>query len=263
MNIVIYLLILIFGLFFGNFFMYLGTKLSHKKGYRYSRCDNCGLPSDINFPLLKYIFSKGVCKNCKKKLSLIPIFIEFITPIIFLITYLRYNQDPIILNIAFSFIFVSTLIIVYTSDIKYMLIPDKILFLSSIVLAILKLSILYYNEQIKTLLDLGYEIIFLLYDGFFLFLLMYVIKTFGDIFFHRDSMGGGDIKLMFFVSMFLGWKLALVVLFFSAFIALPESILNMLYKKDNMIAFGPYIVLSTLLFYLLKVDFNMIINYLK
>ena len=263
MDYIKYILIFIFGLLFGNIFNYLGVKFSHKKGYKYSNCDNCNVPINFSFPLIKYLASHGKCRKCKKKISIVPVFIEFVTPILFLIIYLNFYEDPIFLNLAFAVLFTSALIIIYVSDIKYMLIPDKVLIIFGIILSILKLYTKYYNEEISSLLDLGYEIIFLLYDGFFMFLIMYVIKLLGDFLFKKDSMGGGDLKLMFFISMFLGWKLSIVVLFLGSFIALPESMINIQIKKNSMLAFGPYIVLSTLIIFLSRIDFNTIINYIK
>ena len=264
MNILIYFVIILFGIFMGNILTYFGVELSHIKKYKYSNCDVCNMPSSYFFPLYEYIINKGKCSNCNSKVSTLPIWIEIITPILYLICFSTLNKEPLFYQYMFSIFFVSTLIVIFVSDSKYMIIQDKVLIYSGALLIIIKLLIDYSNENITSFIDLGYEIIFLFYDGFFLFLIMYIIKVLGDKIFKKDTMGYGDVKLMFFVSMFLGWKLGIVVLFLSAFLALPEAIINMAKKNDNnMLAFGPYIVISSIIVFISGIDFVTLISYIK
>lgn len=264
MNILLFIVILILGLICGSIFNRIGNILSNDKSYNYNVCDNCNYKVGfIHISFFSYIFNLGRCKYCKKRISLFPSVIEVTTVALFLITYLKfYNEDPIILNLIYSLLFISSLLIIIVSDIKYMIIPDKVLIFFGIVLAFLKLLIGFYNEEYKNFLDLGYAIIFLFYDGFFMFAVMYLIKKLGDFIIKKDSMGGGDIKLMFYISMILGWKLSIVVIFLAAFLALPYSIINMIKSNKVMFAFGPFLSLGTLILFLTKVDFNTIIGYL-
>ncbi len=262
MNIVINIIIFVCCMTIGNILNYFGNKLSSIKGYKYSDCDYCHKNNIIFFPLTRFILNKGRCNHCNNKYKLLPIFTELVVPFLFYIAFNNVKNDPIYIYLLFSLCFISSLVIVFVSDIKNMIIPDEVLLLFGFVLVCIKLYMLYYNETINTLLDLGYEIIFMLYEGLFMFLIMYVIKKTGDFLFKKDSMGGGDVKLMFFISMFMGWKISLCILFFSAFLALPESAINMYRNKNNMLAFGPYIVIATLIIYLANIDINMILGYL-
>ena len=96
-----------------------------------------------------------------------------------------------------------------------------------------------------------------------MFLVMYLIRLFGNMAFKKDSMGGGDIKMMAFVSMIIGWKLSIVVVFLASFIALPLSIINMYRKNEHMLPFGPYLAIAALILVIGKIDFNMLLNLLQ
>ena len=263
MGTLIYFVIIFFGIFMGNTLTYFSVELSHIKIYKYSNCDVCNMPSSYFFPLYKYIKNKGRCSNCNSKLSILPIITELVTPILFVISFANLNTEPLFLNYVFNVIFISTLIMVFICDSRYMLIQDSILVISGIALVLLKIGMGIYNESITNFLDVGYQLIFFFYEGFFLFLIMYFIKLVGDKVFKKDTMGYGDVKLMFFVSVFLGWRLSIVVLFLSSFLALPESIYNMAKKNGNMLAFGPYIVISSLILFMSNIDFPTLISYIK
>ena len=147
-------------------------------------------------------------------------------------------------------------------DIKYMIIPDEILLFFSIVLLILRMIIIYKLNTSLTYIDLGYELLFMLLDCLIMFIIMYLIRLIGNLIFKTDSMGGGDIKMMSYVSLFIGWKMGVVVVFLSSFLALPLSIINMYRKKEHVLAFGPYLAISTMILFLAKIDFASIIDFI-
>lgn len=262
---IIFLFIL--GLYLGSFFTKIGNRLVKKEElfFSKSKCTNCSHELGIidTTPILSYIINKGKCKYCKEKISIIyPVF-EIFTAILFVLCYLIFKDKyPELLNIIFSCLFISSLLIIMLCDIKYMIIPNEILILFSIILIPLKIYITYKLDTSLTFMDLGYEILFMLLDGLIMFAIMYVIRLIGNLIFKEDTMGGGDIKMMFYVSMIVGYKLSIVIVFVSSFISLPLSIINMHTKKTNLLAFAPYLALSTMIIYLTQIDFNTIIEYI-
>lgn len=268
MEIIIYcIIIFIIGLCFGSFFNVVGYRLPNNMSIIYpsSHCISCN--HKLSFleliPILSYVFQKGKCKNCGEKISCFyPIF-EFLTGVLFVLAYLSYkDMYPEIINIIYSLIFVSAMIIIMISDIKYMIIPDEVIVFFSIILIIIKLVILYKLEIITNILSFGYELLFILMDGMAMFLIMYLIRMFGNILFKKESMGGGDIKMMTLIGFVLGWRLSIVVIFLASFLALPISIINVYKKNEHMLAFGPYLAISALILFLTKVDFNMLLDLL-
>ena len=95
-----------------------------------------------------------------------------------------------------------------------------------------------------------------------MFIIMYLIRLLGNFMFKKESMGGGDIKMMTYISFILGWRLSIVVIFMASFLALPISIINVYRKDEHMLPFGPYLAVATLILFLLKVDFNSILSLL-
>lgn len=76
--------------------------------------------------------------------------------------------------------------------------------------------------------------------------MIYAMGLFGDIVFKKESMGGGDVKLMAMVGAFLGWKLALLSFFIAPFFGAIFGIIEKIRTKDSTMAYGPFLVLGTL-----------------
>ena len=83
-----------------------------------------------------------------------------------------------------------------------------------------------------------------------------LIKLLGDFIFKKESMGGGDIKLMFIFGLVLGPLNAISTIFIASFIALPISIIILKLKNSHEIPFGPFLSLGALI--LLFSGFNII-----
>jgi len=76
---------------------------------------------------------------------------------------------------------------------------------------------------------------------------IYLMGLIGDIIFRKESMGGGDVKLMAMVGAFLGWKIAILAFFLAPFFGGVVGIAEKIRTKDSTIAYGPFLVLGTLL----------------
>ncbi len=75
---------------------------------------------------------------------------------------------------------------------------------------------------------------------------IYMLGLLGDIVFKKESMGGGDIKLMAMVGAFLGWKLALLAFFIAPFFGAIFGIIEKIRTKDSAFAYGPFLVMASL-----------------
>ena len=110
------------------------------------------------------------------------------------------------------------------------------------------------NSFSDGLLYLGY--------GFGAFLIMYLLMLFGNFIFKKESLGGGDIKLMFFIGCSLGPWMSLFTIFLSSFIALPLSLILYFRSKDSVIPFGPFLLIATLIIVIFKLDSNTVLNFI-
>ena len=242
----------ILGLVFGSFFCCVGlrlsTNLSFIKGRSY--CDKChhDLVWYDLIPIISYITLKGKCRYCKQKISILNPFIELVSAILFTISYYSFGLS---IELLLSLSIVSLTIIVFSSDLTYMIIPDEVLVIFSIIILILKF-----------ILNGISGVFFALISGVSLFIFMYLLMKLGNILFKKESLGGGDVKLLFVLGLILDPFLGLVTIFLASFIALPIS-LYLLYKnKEHMIPFGPFILIAFRIIFFSKVTSNDIISFL-
>lgn len=259
-------LFFILGVFLSQFFEILGYRLPKNDDlFRNSCCDKCN--HDLKFfesiPIISFIIQKGRCKYCHQKISKIYIIFEILTGIIFSLVYVSYHDEILgNLKIILGVLFVGSLLIICFSDFKYMIISDEILIVFAIIVTLVKLFIQYANEEIITLMDLGYAFIDIVIDVVIVYLIMYAIKIIGDFAFKKESLGKGDLKLMAYIAIILGIKLSIVTIFIASFIALPFAIISNLKKDKLMLPFGPFLAIGAIILFLLKIDFNSLLELL-
>ncbi len=241
----------IFGTLFGSFYNVVGYRLPRGESIAYppSHCPKCGhrlSPLEL-IPIFSFLFQKGKCKNCGDKISWFYSIFEFTTGVLFCVSYLVFGFS---IELVIALTFISMLLIVIISDYQTMTIPDELLAFSGLLL-IIELSI-------KNGLNVGENIL----DGIIMFSIMYLIKILGDKIFKKESMGGGDIKLMFIYGLVLGWPLSCISICLASFIGLPISLIMIKKTHDHEIPFGPFLAIAAIMLVIFKIDFNTIINWL-
>ena len=258
MNLDIYYKIFIFiiGLVFGSFYNVVGYRLPNNMSIikPSSKCPKCGhkLKFYELIPVISYIFLRGKCKSCKSKISIMyPIF-ELITAVMFLITYTKFG---ISINFFITIVFVSVLIIISISDLKYFIIPDEVLIIGGILI-----FGLFITKGI-TSGDSFINIIKPLLSGIGSFSLFYLIKVSFDFILKKESLGGGDIKLLFIIGMVIGFEMSIVSIFIAAFIALPLSVVSLIKKDETIIPFGPYLSLASIIILFFNLNMDKILDF--
>ena len=99
-----------------------------------------------------------------------------------------------------------------------------------------------------------------LLNGLLAFITMFLLKKLGDFLFKKESMGGGDIKLLFIFGMVLTYPIAILSIFVGSLIGLPIALLILYKKKDHVLPFGPFLAAGATLLLLLQVNLDMILN---
>lgn len=248
----IYIMIFIFGSIMGSFLNVLAVRLSNNESILWpsSHCHNCNhrLRWYELIPIVSYLIQKGRSKCCHTIIPISYLIIEIVTGVLYMVSYHSFGFSY---DFVISLIFISSLIVIIVSDIEYMIILDEIIAISSILIILLEL--VFYG--------LDYTVYKIL-AGIFAFITMYVIKLIGDRLFKRESMGGGDIKLMFLFGIVLGYPLAICDIFLATFIAFPVAIFILFSRRDNLIPFGPFLAMGAILIHISKVNIDGIINFL-
>ena len=243
--------IFIFGLLFGSFYTVVGERLPEGKSIINppSHCPKCNHRLGILelIPVFSFLFLGGKCKNCQSKIPVLSTIIEALTALLFLIAYIRFG---ISIMFFIALIFISMLVIVIVSDIRYMVICDEVLIIGNILIFIL----LVFNNGIK-------EALISIVYGFASLLIMLSIKTLGDIIFKKESMGFGDIKLMFSFGLVMGLASSVASIFIASFIGLPISLIMMKKNSSHELPFGPYLSIAALILFLTGADvINILVN---
>lgn len=213
-----------------------------------SHCPNCNHrlgPFEL-IPIFSYLLQLGKCKNCKCRISIFYPLFEIVCGLLFGFSYLSYGFS---LELIIVLTFISMITIIILSDIYYMIISDGVLIFFSISLLIEMFVIHGYQ----------YALMHLVY-GIISFLIMYSLKLFGDFLFKKESMGGGDIKLLFVFGLMFGWQMSIVSIFLSAIIGLPISLLLLRKNSEHVIPYGPYLGIAAILIVLFKIDIGFVLN---
>lgn len=244
--------IFILGTILGSFYNVVAYRVTKGESIVYpsSHCPNCNhklMPWEL-IPIFSFILQGGKCSSCKSKISIFYPISEILCGILFVLCYISFGFS---LNLIIALTYASMLIIVILSDYYYMIIEDIVLIVFGILLII------------ETYFINGFDVLLLsLKSGIISFLIMMLLKLFGDFIFHRESLGGGDIKLMFIIGMIIGWEMSILTIFLSAFLAFPISLYVIKKNKNHEIPYGPFLALASLIIYLSHIDINTVLNFL-
>lgn len=247
------LLFFILGTYMGSFYTVVGLRLPKKEDFIFSRsrCDQCKHQLSLieMVPILSYFLLKKKCRYCDSKISPLSTYIELFTGVLFAVSYYSFSFSYELL-IALGII--SMLMIIVVSDLTYLIIPNEVLVFFAIYFIIIQFLSLGLKNTILHILT-----------GLFLFVLMYLIMILGNHAFKKESMGGGDVKLMFLFGLVLDPLLGALTIFLGSFFALPISLFLYFTNKEKIIPFGPFLVMALAFIYFTKIDSSMIINWFK
>lgn len=210
-----------------------------------SCCPQCGhkLCWWENIPLVSYLFLKGKCLKCQKRISLQYPLIELATGLLFVAVFLKFRLSWLTISALF---FISVLIITGVIDLKHQIIPNKVVLPAILVGILLLVPTAFYGwcsiplVQAGTLPKLLQPLVGLIIGGGFL-LAVALIK--------EGGMGGGDIKLAAFMGIWLGWYVLLALFLGFLIGALIGLVLILLKKKGRKepISFGPFLALGSII----------------
>jgi len=196
-----------------------------------SHCPTCRKPIPIyfNIPIISWILLRGKCRNCKSNISLRYPLVESLSGLFALLTFLRFGLSG---EFVIFIIFIYFLIVISFIDIDTKLILNKLL--------VLMLAIGIALNLIFKVISWQDALLGIIAGGVF----MILISLLGKVFFRKESLGMGDVKLAAVAGFFLGWKMILFATFFGFFLSLPVLIILMAMGK---LKFGQYIPLGPFL----------------
>ena len=242
----------ILGAIVGSFLNVCIVRLPHEQSVvtPRSHCVHCkkGIAWYDNIPFFSYLVLRGRCRSCGQRISPRYFLVELVTALTFFGFYQYYGFNIILLPYL---VMVCGFIVATFVDFEHRIIPDEVSvggMLAGLVFSVLipQLHDTVSAERVwylNHLHSLGLSLLGLLVGGGSIFLM----GALGDFLFKKESMGGGDVKLLAMVGAFLGWEKAILAFFIAPFFGAVYGIIEKIRTKDTAIAYGPFLVLGSLI----------------
>ncbi|MBI4262114.1 prepilin peptidase [Candidatus Uhrbacteria bacterium] len=257
MEYLILVIIFIFGLGVGSFLNVVILRLPEQRSIARGRsqCPACGriLAWYELIPLASFFALRARCKSCKAPISWQYPIVEFVTGVLFVVTWyvhaysgMTSSQFPIsnfqfpnfyfITQLLSYLFYISVLLVIFVQDFRWGVILDRVTVPAIVLTLVFQLLL---SPTIVPLTTLGLGM--LIGGGFFA--LQYVLSR-------GRWIGGGDIRLGALMGAMLGWQLVIVALMLAyvggAVIALPLLIFRIKHLGDAL-PFGIFLVPATII----------------
>lgn len=234
-----------FGLFFGSFLNVVVDRLPRNESIVKGRshCEACKktLAWYDLIPVFSYLFLRGACRYCHARLSSYYLISELVTSLLFALTFWLLVHGDIRLTLSsindyvivlYHFVLLACLLIIFFIDLKFGIIPDKIVLplaaLTAIYVIVISPHVL--TNHVLTAV------------GACVFFLIIVLATRGR------GMGLGDVKFAFVMGLILGFPNIITALYIAFLTGALISLILVLTGKKRLkggsIPFGPFLVLG-------------------
>ena len=226
-----------------------------------SRCPRCQhrIGWYDNLPLISFALLRGACRHCREPIRWRYPIVELLTTVLMVAVLGRFGAGWLgLIYVAF----VCALIVSSFIDLEFRIIPDEIS-LGGLGLGLLcSVLIPALHQTDSRLVALGRSALGMLVGGG----VLYATGTAGDVMLlsfrrlgvclrhhpywrgklsryrhMRESMGGGDVKLLAMAGSLLGWKLVLLTFFMAPFLALIPGLVMLVLKRSHYIPDGPFL----------------------
>ena len=206
-----------------------------------SFCPRCGhtLSWRDLIPVASFLLLGGKCRYCKARISMQYPLVELATAFIFLAIFSTKGGSASggnfeFFTLVYLFTIASLLIVLFVYDLKHYILPDKILFPA------IGLAAFWDLLAIRSLGE-GWGFVVSGFSAAAFFLAIFLLSR-------GRAMGFGDVKLAFFMGLFLGWPNILVALFLAFCSGAAIGLVLIILKKKGLkseIPFGPFLIGGT------------------
>lgn len=234
-----------------------------------SRCPNCStaIHAYDNIPVISYLILRGRCRKCGSPISARYPAVEALTGIIFAAVFLHdaLGRGGPTAALPFDLVFVSALVALVFIDAEYMILPNAITYPGMVfaVVARLALPFLMGTNAFDDLSSLAHisslsglpvwavslagAVLGALAGGGSLWLMGWLWEKLRGV----EAMGLGDVKMMFMVGAYLGWRLTVLTIFLGVVTASLTGILLMLKRGERnmqmLLPFGIFLGIGSIL----------------
>ncbi|MCR5674885.1 MAG: prepilin peptidase [Lachnospiraceae bacterium] len=228
----------VWGLLFGSFLNCTAMRIVRGEDWvrARSRCPKCGhtLGAEELIPVISFLFLRGKCRSCGEKISLRYPVTEIVFGVLCALMMLRFGISVMLLR---SFVFACCLFVLTLTDIEARLIPNGCL-LIALVTWFVTLPWLFAGWR-----DFGTHIVAMI--GFSVAILC--LSLIMDLILKKDSLGGGDVKLIAVIALYLGVIGTMFMLIIASLLGIGFAVVNGKFRRGTAIAFGPFLSAAGLL----------------
>lgn len=231
-------IIFLLGLLIGSFLNVVIDRLPRGESivWKPSHCDHCRKPLRWYelFPVLSFLFLRGRCLRCNKRLSVQYPVIELVTAGGFLFLSLTVSDMGRMVPLLVLY---CIFLVLFVIDMKHQILPDELLIL-------LFITAVYCGIYLEPA-ERSMRLISGISAGAGFFLLWLVTRGRG--------LGFGDVKLALLLGLLLGYPstiIAIYIAFLTGAVAGVILILGHRAKMKSRIAFGPFLIIGTVSAYL-------------
>ena len=225
-----------------------------------SSCPACGAAISFydNLPVISYLMLGAKCRSCKEHISFRYPAVELLTALLFVgVAW----HDGLSAALAFDLVFVSALVALVFIDAEHMLLPNVITYPGIVFALVARLLIPYllgapHFDDIPSLsqgalahlptpiVSLAGALIGALIGGGSLWLMGWTWEKLRGI----EAMGLGDVKMMFMVGAYVGWRLTILTIFVGVLSGSIIGILLMARQREKnmqmLLPFGVFLGLG-------------------
>jgi len=221
----------LFGAVMGSALNCLAYRMVHRQSWAggRSRCPRCSHvlgPRDL-IPVVSFLTLKGKCRYCGGKMSRRYVLTEVFLGLCYVTLVLRFGLT---FDTVTHLILVSCLLALSLVDLDIQIIPDRFL---AIPAAFRLVQLIIEGRLISGILPA------LIFGGGLLLLSLVMDKVLG-----KDSMGGGDIKLMALLGLFFSAPECLLLLILACVAGIAIASILMKIRDDTPFPFGPALSLA-------------------
>ena len=222
-----------------------------------SRCPSCGAVIAFydNIPVISWLALRAKCRGCKQRISFRYPAVELLTAVLFVAVAMH---DGLSVALPFDLVFVSALVALMFIDAAHQILPDVITLpgLAFAIVARITIPLVTgtpHFDDLPSLVNgplaglplwlasvIG-AVIGGLIGGGFLWLMGWAWEKLRGV----EAMGLGDVKMMFMVGAYLGWRLTILTLFLGvlsgSLIGIGLMVIERQYDSRKLLPFGVFL----------------------
>jgi leader peptidase (prepilin peptidase)/N-methyltransferase len=234
-----------------------------------SRCPQCAtaIHAYDNIPVISYLILRGRCRKCSAPISARYPAVEALTGILFVAVFLydALGRGGPTAALPFDLLFVSALVALIFIDAEYMILPNAITYPGMVFALVARLALPFLMganafDDLNTLahvpalsglpvwtISLVGAVLGALAGGGSLWLMGWLWEKLRGV----EAMGLGDVKMMFMVGAYLGWRLTVLTIFLGVITASLTGIMLMLKRGERnmqmLLPFGIFLGIGSII----------------